>query len=70
MNKIGREGATTFQMGLTGAPWKILPAMVNFGKFVKFWKPAARLAGRRDSYLASSLYGTTQRSEKLLFFTM
>lgn len=32
MNKIGRNGAATFQMGLTGAPWKILPAAVNFGK--------------------------------------
>lgn len=31
MNKIGRDGAATFQMGLTGAPWKILPAVVNFG---------------------------------------
>ena len=38
MNKIGRDGATIFQMGLTGAPWKILPAVVNFGKFVKFWE--------------------------------
>lgn len=27
-------------MGLTGAPWKILPAAVNFGKIGKFWKPA------------------------------
>lgn len=27
-------------MGLIGAPWKILPAVVNFGKIVKFWKPA------------------------------
>lgn len=31
-NKIGRNGAATFHMGLTGAPWKILPAVVNFGK--------------------------------------
>lgn len=35
-NKIGRNGAATFHMGLTGAPWKILPAVVNFGKIVKF----------------------------------
>lgn len=32
MNKIGRNGAAMFQTGLTDAPWKILPAMVNFGK--------------------------------------
>ena len=38
MNKIGRDGAAMFQMGLTGAPWKILPAVVNFEKFVKFWE--------------------------------
>ena len=48
MNKIGRNGVATFQMGLTGAPWKILPVVVNFGKIVKFWKLAARLAGHRD----------------------
>lgn len=35
-NKIGRNGAAMFQTGLTGAPWKILPAAVNFGKIVKF----------------------------------
>nr|DAF81650.1 MAG TPA: hypothetical protein [Caudoviricetes sp.] len=32
MNKIGCDGAAMFQTGLTGAPWKILPAVVNFGK--------------------------------------
>lgn len=38
MNKNGRDGAATLQMGLTSAPWKILPAVVNFGKIVKFWE--------------------------------
>jgi hypothetical protein len=37
-NKIGHDGAAMFQMGLTDAPWKILPAVVNFEKFVKFWE--------------------------------
>lgn len=70
MNKIGRDGAVMLQTELTGAPWKILPAMVNFGKVRKFWEPTARLVGCCDSYLASSLCGPTQWSEKLLFFTM
>lgn len=51
-------------------------ALENFTSRGKFWEnckileTAARLAGRRDSYLTSSLCGTTQWSEKLLFFTM
>ena len=51
-------------------------ALENFTSHGKFWKSckilgtAARLVSRRDSRLASSLCGTTQWSEKLLFFTM
>lgn len=48
MNKIGRNGVAMFQTGLTGAPWKILPAVVNFGKIGKFWESAAKLVGHRD----------------------
>lgn len=46
MNKISRDGAAMFQTGLTGAPWKILPAAVNFGKIVKFLEAAVRPAAR------------------------
>jgi hypothetical protein len=47
-------------MGLTGAPWKILPAVVNFGKFVKFWEqlldwPVAAIRISRHLCAANSM---------------